>query len=146
MNGIVSQFLRFCVVGSIGFVVDVLVLYVAVHVYGTNPYVGRIISYLIAATATWQLNRKYTFASNFCRRPHREWAHYVVVNAIGGGINYLVYVLCVLYVGIAKDYLVIGVAAGSVAGLAFNFTTSRFWIFKPSTLEDSGFQREPNQN
>lgn len=131
MKRTVSQFLRFCIVGSIGFLIDTSILYLAVFFFGLNPFAGRIVSYLTTATTTWKLNRTYTFTSNASKSvAHREWAHYVTVNALGGAINYTVYALSILYSAAVREHLVIGVAAGSVAGLIFNFTLSKWWIFR----------------
>ena len=129
MAGIDSQLLRFCLAGAFGFIIDTGVLYLAVRVYGLGPYVGRVISYLAAATTTWKLNRRYTFIPKAGRPWHHEWLGYVSANAIGGGMNYLTYVLCLHYVPIAREHLVLGVAAGSTVGLVFNFTASKWWVF-----------------
>ena len=108
MSESISQFLRFCLVGTLGFIVDAATLHLAVDAFGANPYLGRVISYLVAATATWQLNRRYTFKSVLRSGAHRQWVQYVSVNAIGGVINYLVYVLCLWHVEIVRQYLFAG--------------------------------------
>lgn len=125
-----GEFVRFSLVGVVGFVVDTAVLYLAVLNFGLNPYWGRLVSYLVAATTTWNLNRKFTFKIEHSRSAHKQWIHYVLVNALGGGINYLVYVVCLHFFNLENYNLVIGVVAGSAAGLAFNFTTSKLWVFK----------------
>ena len=54
------EFLSFAVVGTIGFVVDLGVLYVVAPTLGW--YGGRVLSFLAAASVTWALNRRFTFA------------------------------------------------------------------------------------
>ena len=49
------QFLRFGVVGTLGFLVDTAVLYLGLAL-GLGLYLGRAISYLAAASANWALN------------------------------------------------------------------------------------------
>ena len=136
MSGTVSQFFRFCVVGTVGFVVDASVLYLAVYIADFDPYTGRLLSYLAAATTTWALNRTYTFTPSSRRILHREWAHYLIVNGIGGAANYGVYALSLACFAIVQQYLVIGVASGSIVGLVFNFTLSKWWIFRRSKSDD----------
>jgi putative flippase GtrA len=51
-------------------------------------------------------------------------------NAIGGAVNYGVYAAIVTYTADAAAWPVIGVAAGSAAGLVFNFAVSKFWVFR----------------
>jgi putative flippase GtrA len=113
-----GQFLRFCIVGCIGFIIDASIVLGGVTYFGT------------AATATWKFNRRFTFPHNLNRRLHREWSYYVTANAIGGIANYIVYIVCLLYFQDIDNRIIIGVAAGSAVGLAFNFSASKWWVFK----------------
>ena len=126
-----GQFLRFAVVGALAFLVDASVLQAALAL-GLDPYSGRLASYLCAATAAWAMNRRYTF-----RVPGREglageWLAYLAANAIGGLVNYGTYVLALWLSGAVRTWPVLGVAAGSVAGLAFNFVVNKYWVFRRS--------------
>jgi putative flippase GtrA len=123
------QFLRFGAVGVVGFCVDAAALYACVLVLHTDPYSGRVISYLIAATSTWALNRKFTFRDADRSAPHRQWAKFVAVNAIGGAVNYCVYAAIVTFAPPHSLVPLIGVAAGSLSGLLFNFLASRRLVF-----------------
>lgn len=124
-----SQFLRFAAVGVAGFVVDTAALYVAMHGFGAGPYLARLISYLAAATSTWALNRRYTFGGVADHRLLREWARFLAANAVGGSVNYGVYAGLIHWSDLVLAYPVIGVAAGSIAGLLVNFTLSRRFVF-----------------
>lgn len=127
-----QQLLSFSVVGVVGFVVDASVLYLAMHVLGAGLYVGRLLSYLAAATTTWALNRRYTFHAQ--RSPHKaaEWGRFMAANAVGGLVNYTTYAVLVTWSALAAGHPVLGVAAGSVAGLAVNFLLSRHVVFRGS--------------
>ena len=57
-----TQFLRFGLVGAVGFLVDVGVLY-AMHGLGLDLYTARVVSFLAAATFTWLGNRFFTFGT-----------------------------------------------------------------------------------
>lgn len=129
---VTSQFIRFSIVGVAGFIADTAILYLIVYLLGQDPYVSRVISYLGAATTTWILNRKYTFESVVSSLPHREWIHYILVNAFGGIVNYGVYSILITYSALVREFLVIGVAAGALSGLVLNFTMSKFWVFRNS--------------
>jgi putative flippase GtrA len=56
-----SRFLRFCLVGAAGSLVDAGLLQALVTLAGANPFVARVSSFLAAATVTWRLNRCFTF-------------------------------------------------------------------------------------
>ncbi|MGJ3702582.1 GtrA family protein [Variovorax sp. AFSI2.2] len=120
------QFLSFAVVGAIGFVVDVAVLYLMAPLLGW--YGARVLSFLAAATATWALNRRYTF-----RRSEasvlREYLGYLVTMLGGAVVNYGAYVL-VLHWFTGPWAPAAGVALGSCAGLVVNFLSARYLVFR----------------
>ncbi len=125
-----EQFAKFCVVRVIGFVADAGTLYLLMSMAGLDPYTGRIFSFLFAATVTWTLNRNYTFRSCVPAPRTRQWARFVTANAVGGALNYGVYSALILSGGWFIKAPVLAVAVGSIAGLAFNFTASRKFVFK----------------
>jgi putative flippase GtrA len=130
-----AQFVRFCMVGTIGFVVDAGTLHIMVEVFSGGPYYSRVVSFLVAATATWALNRRFTFRSSVAHRARaRQWGLYVTVNAMGGAVNYGVYALCVHGSQLVSSYLFLGVAAGSLAGLLVNFLASKFLVFRTAAV------------
>ena len=119
-----TRFLKFCVVGTLGFAVDAGVLLALADGLGIDPYLARVFSFLAAASATWWLNRRYTFEVE--RAASRgEWARYVSLMLLGAAVNYGAYALAITVWELARAHLWIGVALGSIAGLAVNFATSR---------------------
>lgn len=130
------QLLSFTVVGAIGFVVDAASLYAAIHLLGAGLYGGRVISYLAAATTTWALNRRYTFSETRARSRLAEWARFLAANSVGGAVNYGTYALLVASIPLVASHPVLGVAAGSLAGLAVNFHLSRSLVFTGAASKD----------
>lgn len=119
-----SRFARFCMVGTLGFLVDAGVLQALVSGAAMDPYLGRVPSFLAAATATWWLNRRFTFRVGGAAT-RGEWASYVALMVLGAAVNYGAYALLIGTWDVARAHLWIGVAAGSIAGLGVNFFTSR---------------------
>jgi putative flippase GtrA len=88
IKSVSAEFIKFSVIGTLGFLVDATILHVMVTAAGLGLYVSRLISYLGAATTTWFLNRHFTFhggANASARR--RQWSRFILVNGLGGGIN-----------------------------------------------------------
>lgn len=129
LNASVRQFLRFSVVGVAGFLVDATVLHLAMNGLGFGHYLGRVVSFLVAATSTWALNRRFTFDVDTRLHPLKEWLRFLGANALGGIVNYTVYALLVAHVSAVAGMPTLGVAAGSLAGLIFNFTMSKKLVF-----------------
>lgn len=132
------QFISFAAIGVGGLFVDMAALWAALQLIGLNLYAGRLFSFLVAATFTWACNRALTFASSRTDGVFRQWARFIGFNGIGGIVNFAVYVL--VAVELREAYLwpgqivsvlpYLGVACGSVCGLAFNFLTSKFFVFR----------------
>lgn len=131
LGRLATEFFRFGVVGTIGFVVDTSVLYAALAL-GTGPYLGRVPSYLAAATTTWLLNRLWTFKARNSGPVARQWAIFVAVNLLGFALNYGTYALCIAFVPVMAAHPILAVAAGSIAGLFSNFFLSRMLVFRPA--------------
>jgi putative flippase GtrA len=123
------EFLRFGVVGTIGFVVDTAVLYAGLAL-GLGLYGGRAVSYLVAATTNWALNRLWTFRGRGDGPAHRQWALFLVVNLVGFAMNYGTYAALIALVPVVAAHPVLGVAAGAIAGMFGNFVLSRRLVFR----------------
>jgi len=123
------QLFFFACAGVVGLIVDVAVLYALQGIFG--PFYGRAVSFLAAVLSTWLVNRLLTFSarhSGLSRR--REFAVYLSLMLAGGAVNYMVYLVLVMKFPLVRDYLFLGVAAGSIAGMSVNFLTSRFVLFR----------------
>ena len=125
------EILRFALVGTIGFLVDAGILLALIQIVGFNKVSARLCSFLVAVTVTWILNRRITFRSKATNKWH-EWCRYVSANAIGGLINLGVYFMLVLsHHSVLRDPL-IAVAISSIVAMAFNFSVSKWWVFRRS--------------
>ena len=130
LRPIVRQFVTFGAVGVAGFVVDAGVLTLLLHTTSAGPYLGRVVSFLCAATFTWALNRMFTFRDRGTRHTlGAQWLRFLLANAFGGFVNFGVYSLLLSTVAFFAAMPVMAVAAGSLSGLAVNFTLSRAFVF-----------------
>ena len=141
-----SQFLRFGLVGVAGYAVDATVLTTLVELLAIDPYSARVLSFLCAATTTWGLNRRFTFARNPVRRPGGEWLGFLAVSLGGAAINYGTYVLVLLFWPLALNYPAIGAACGALAGFLFNFPASKHLVFRTGLPAPSPTHNGNNQD
>jgi len=127
---LLGEILRFGIVGVVGFVVDAGVLTLGIRA-GTGPWLGRAISYVVAATVTFSLNRAWTFRAADRSRPMmRDWGMFLFINLVGFVCNYGTYAALISGVPLVRELPVLGVAAGSLAGMAGNFLLSRRFVFR----------------
>jgi putative flippase GtrA len=124
-----KELILFALVGGIAFAVDIGVLYVAMGVLGI--YWGRATSLLCAVFVTWLLNRHLTFKERLSGLSlFGEFSRYLVVMMGGGTLNYLLYAALTATFETVAAQPVWGVAAGSSAGMLFNFIFARYFVFK----------------
>jgi putative flippase GtrA len=129
---VLSQFVRFGLVGAAGFLVDSAVLMLMLKVAHTGLYSSRVVSFLAAATFTWAANRVFTFrtVAGTDESAVAQWMRFVTVNALGGVVNFGSYALVVSQLAVGAKWPVIGVAVGSLTGMLFNFVLSRKLVFR----------------
>jgi len=89
---------RFVLAGVAGLVVDVAVLYLVLAL-GGGHYSGRVLSFLCAVFATWQINRHFTFSGAATDSLWRQWWHYLGAMLGGGAVNYGAYSIARLCAG-----------------------------------------------
>jgi len=130
-------FPAFVVVGGIGFVIDASILAILVHGYSWGDYTARLVSFAVAVTATWYLNRRYVFSARKTLDRRSEYSRYLVVQLIGMAINFLVYSLCIATVEIMDQWPVLALAVGSAVALFFNFLGARLFVFRGDSDQPS---------
>lgn len=127
---LLGEMFRFGVVGTAGFVVDAFVLTIGL-LAGAGPWIGRVVSYLAAATVTFGLNRAWTFRAADRSRPvAQDWSLFLLVNLVGFVCNYGTYAALIAGVPLVREFPVLGVAAGSLAGMTGNFLLSKRFVFR----------------
>jgi putative flippase GtrA len=121
----------FSAVGAVGFVVDAGTLNALAIGLELNPYAARGLSFLVAASTTWILNRTLTFRSNR-KASAREWWRYALLMAFGAAINLSVFSATLFYLGTSQQIMLMGVALGTVSAMMLNFSTARFVLLEES--------------
>lgn len=124
---LLGQFGRFALAGALGLGLDLAVLYGALAL-GADWVLGRLSSFLVAATFTWAVNRRYAFAAT--ASPLREWASYLAGMAGGMLLNFVVYALTLALLPPAWWAPGLAAACGSAAGLGVNFASAKLLVFK----------------
>ena len=139
-----TQFLMFSVSGAIGLIVDLSALYLA-SIF-MNLYSARLLSFLVAVTSTWLLNRNFTFKESEQKKQTEikqknylltEFLRYFVANLSGGLVNLAVYSLYISY-NFETTEKYIATCLGSLSGLALNFSLSKFVVFRKKNNSQLG--------
>lgn len=125
------EVMLFAVGGVIGFVVDAGIVQMLVSFAHFNPYTGRVISFLAAATVTWWWNRSQTFAARQSGRSLlTEWLHWMALMGGGAAVNYGAYAACLIAFPGWHKWPVLAVAVGSFFAAFVNFVSARTLLFR----------------
>ncbi len=126
-----QQIVWFAIAGLTGFVVDYLLLLWFVQAMALEPLAARVVSFLAAATTTWLINRRKTFAHFHADAGlFREWSSYLGLMLIGGALNLFVFSLIIGKLGDAPRALLVGVVLGTAVGMVANYLLARFALFR----------------
>ena len=86
---LILKFLKFCIVGFSGMVVDFGFTWLCKEKFKWNKYVSNSIGFVLAATNNYIWNRWWTFQSDNANIPI-EYGKFLLISVIGLGLNNLV--------------------------------------------------------
>jgi putative flippase GtrA len=87
------KFIKFCIVGFSGMIVDFGTTWVLKEKAGINKYISNSTGFILAASSNYLLNRYWTFHSKDIHIG-QEYMTFIIISVIGLGIsNLVVYVL-----------------------------------------------------
>ncbi len=127
-QALLFSFIRFGIVGTSALPIDIAIVYAMRGWVGL--YTAGAISYLIAATWTFTLNRTWTFRGRGTGPVWVQWLRFLGANLSGLVLNRGTYFLLITFSQTCHDNPAIAIAAGAVAGLSANFLASRRLVFR----------------
>jgi putative flippase GtrA len=137
-----TRFLKFMVVGTIGFVVDFAVFNLCRSGFKIIPEVSSVISFIVAVLSNFTFNRYWTYPDSRSKPLMSQLAQFGVVNVIGLVIRTVVFTLingplAQLAENVITDFLIPGQVIGENVALAivvvlvmfWNFFANRYWTY-----------------
>ncbi len=144
LHQLIRESLKFLTVGSVGFVVDLLIFNTLLYAGGDGPLnhkplTAKTISVVVATLVTYTGNRMWTFRHRARTGFAREYMLFFLLNGVGLGIA-----LCCL--GVSR--YVLGLSgpladnvSANVIGLGLG-TLFRFWSYRRWVFPDPAFHRQ----
>lgn len=123
-----KSFIKFCVVGSIGFFVEAIIIETIKHLIPSFLVYVRLLSFPTALLITWALNRMFVFESKKSRT--KEIIKYTIVQSTGAFLNIAIYTVLLITNSFFREYPLIALGIGSGVALISNYTLSKSWVFK----------------
>ncbi|WP_159946048.1 GtrA family protein [Rhizobium sp. 18065] len=122
-----KKFIRFAIVGATGFVVDAGTLWLLLSFTPLGPLSARVIAIALAMTATWLLNRSFTFGASK-RSVVVEGFRYGVIAVITSLVNYGIYAGLLIMAPLLSPYAALVFA--SIAAMLFSFFGYSRFVFR----------------
>jgi putative flippase GtrA len=129
-----EQIPAFAAIGLIGYLIDATITYLCARYLGLSPELARPPGFIVATVVNFTLNRSITFRHSPAPL-FRAFLRYCGVTAVGLGVNYSIYSICVALaprvgVAVTPAILPLFVAAGSGAAMVLTFVGFRFFAFR----------------
>lgn len=122
-----KNFIKFCLVGSIGFIVEAIIIETIKFLLPIFLIYVRLLSFPCALLVTWILNRMFVFESKNSKT--KEIIKYTFIQTTGAFLNIAIYTTLLITNSFFKEYPVIALGIGSGVALISNYTFSKFWVF-----------------
>lgn len=125
MRKLIEQIMKFGVVGVIAFVIDFGVMVFLTEVFGIDPVISATVSFIISVVFNYAASMRYVFSHREGMSRTREFVTFVVLSAIGLGINDLL-----IWAGTdlaSFDYRLVKIFATAVV-MVWNFVTRKIFL------------------
>ena len=127
-TGLSQDFIRFGVVGTLGFCWDTATVYATKNHFGL--YIAGTLGFFVAATANWAINRIWTFRHRAHGAAHVQWLKFLAANFVGFIFNRGTFFALVTVSSLCRAQPVLAIIAGTTAGLVFNYFLSKKLVFR----------------
>lgn len=122
-----KKLVRFGIVGTAGFAIDAVLLWLLLETTPLGPFVARAVAIAVALVSTWHLNRTFTFGASR-RSIAVEGFRYGSIGLVSSAVNYLIYSGLLLSLPILQPLAALVIA--SIAAMAFSFFGYSRFVFR----------------
>jgi putative flippase GtrA len=120
------QLIRFAAVGATGYVVNLGVFAVCVHLLVVNYKLAAVAAFLVSVINNFWWNRHWTFSAK-AAHPVQQGLRFFAVSLVTFGFTYVLLVSLVDGAGMAK---VVAQAISIAAGTPLSFVGQKLWSFR----------------
>jgi putative flippase GtrA len=117
---------RFAAVGASGYVVNLAVFAVCLHVLGVDYRLSSVLAFVVAVVNNFWLNRHWTFAAKE-QHPMPQGLRFFAVSLVTFGFTYVVLVALVSGAGMVK---LLAQAIAIASGTPLSFLGQKLWSFR----------------
>ena len=127
-----SFFVQFGIVGFSGTIVNLAVLSV-LNIFGVYLPISIATAILVSMTSNFFLNRIITFSYAKAEGLSKQFGQFVLASSFGTLVNYAVTLTLASQFPLFSRWPQLAAVVGILAGMCFNFFSSRYWVFRQKT-------------
>ncbi|MGA9856992.1 MAG: GtrA family protein [Solirubrobacteraceae bacterium] len=121
------QLIRFGAVGASGYVVNLVVFALCVHVLGIDYKLAAVVAFVVSVANNFWWNRNWTFSAQREAHPVEQAVKFFAISLVAFGFSYVVLVSLVDGAGFAK---VVAQAISIAAATPLSFVGQKLWSFR----------------
>ncbi len=121
------QLIRYAAVGASGYVVNLVVFAVCLHLMGIDYKVAAVISFVVSVLNNFWWNRHWTFSSQRVDHPVTQAVRFFAISAVAFGFSYVILISLVDGAGFSK---VLAQAISIVCATPLSFVGQKLWSFR----------------
>ena len=139
----VRQFIKFCIIGLIGTVIDVGIFKLLMKYEGWSIYEARTLSFTVATINSYICNSLWTFKGLNSDARHKQFIKFLIISTTGLLLNLgIMTVVFLILSGHSPNqknpnplHTDIALATAVVLVAFWNFLANKFWTFKHHATE-----------
>jgi dolichol-phosphate mannosyltransferase len=126
-----AEIIQFASVGSTGVTLDLIFYLTLTYGIRIDHQLARAMSFVAVASSNWFLNRWFTFVSGRDKQWGNQWVEFLTTATVGFTVNWGSYKLLTDYVPYFMQHRMVAFFLGTLLGVGFNYTLSRWFVFRP---------------
>jgi dolichol-phosphate mannosyltransferase len=127
-SGMGAQFVKFALVGLLGTLINLAVLYSLTEMLGVYYIISAVAAFTVAATSNFFLNKVFTFGERLRHRAAGKYVRFLAVSVLGLSVNLAFLFLLTEFF---RVYYLLSQVISIALALAVNFLGNKKWTFKP---------------
>ena len=121
------QFLKFALVGFLGTLINLAVLYSLTEILGVYYILSAVAAFMVAVTSNYMLNKVFTFGERLRHRALGKFGRFLAVSVAALAVNLIFLYALTESLGI---YYLVSQLIAILAALSINFFGNKKWTFK----------------
>ena len=129
-----KQMIKFAIVGAIGTIVNLSILFISTEFFSIYYIISEIIAFFCALINNYILNKIWTFKEKVKYKVIRKYFQYFSITLIALVVNLIILFILVEFFNM---WYILAEIVAILGGFLINFSGSKFWTFNETIIDDT---------